>query len=398
MILKMENNENNVQNQEKKQSKGLSVGLVVIMLIAVLIIGIGGGYLLSKNDSLFNKNEAKSNSNNSNTTQSNNTSTQNNTIEQSKASKKIDESKPWVYDADYGKDKAVKTIEPWNNEVNPNSKDDLVVPYININSAAGENANKKIKELYEEMYERYATNTGNYGKKGCSLKYKFYENEKILSVVIENNNFVVPGGAGECPLYVYNFNLDTLENATNEELAKQTGYNSISEVNEIVNKWIAKEKTDEEIEESGGTITGLVKDTYFIDENNKLNFVYTVAAAGTYDYYMTIDKAKEHITTSSNQNEQILYTYSSGDNAAANGNGEYLYVYEMNNSVIRFKYHTPWNTNDFSGTATKIGQDLYVYEKDNYKIEILLNSMGENSIKVSEYYNGTLASWKNLWK
>ena len=70
----------------------------------------------------------------------------------------------------------------------------------------------------------------------------------------------------------------------------------------------------------------------------------------------------------------------------------------MNDNVIRFKYHTPWNTNDISGTATKIGQNLYVYEKDNYKIEILLNSMGENSIKVSEYNNGTLGSWKNLWK
>lgn len=58
----MENNENNVQNQEKKQSKGLSVGLVIIMLIAVLIIGVGGGYLLSKNDSLFSKNGTQSNS------------------------------------------------------------------------------------------------------------------------------------------------------------------------------------------------------------------------------------------------------------------------------------------------------------------------------------------------
>lgn len=62
----MENNENNVQNQEKKQSKGLSVGLVIIMLIAVLIIGIGGGYLLSKNDNLFYKNETKSNNTNDN--------------------------------------------------------------------------------------------------------------------------------------------------------------------------------------------------------------------------------------------------------------------------------------------------------------------------------------------
>ena len=68
----MENNENNVQNQEKKQSKGISAPLVVIMLIAVLIIGIGGGYLLSKNNQLFNKNENQTNNTNSNNTNDNN--------------------------------------------------------------------------------------------------------------------------------------------------------------------------------------------------------------------------------------------------------------------------------------------------------------------------------------
>ena len=187
--------------------------------------------------------------------------------------------------------------------------------------------------------------------------------------------------------------------ATNEELAKQTGYNSITEVNEIVNKWSEKEKTSGE---SAGTITGLVKDTYFIDANNKLNFVYTAAAAGTYDCAKKVDEVRENIsnqtTSNNNSNENVLYTYSSGDNAAMNGNPEILYVYEMNDSNIKFKYHTPWNANDVNGIATKTSQDLYVYEKDNYKIEILLNSMGENSVKVSEYNNGTLESWINLWK
>ena len=70
----MENNENNVQNQEKKQKKGLSTPLVVVMLIAVLIIGIGGGYLLSKNDNLFNKNGTQLNNNNNNESQNQNTS------------------------------------------------------------------------------------------------------------------------------------------------------------------------------------------------------------------------------------------------------------------------------------------------------------------------------------
>ena len=78
----MENNENNVQNQEKKQKKGLSTPLVVVMLIAMLIIGIGGGYLLSNNDNLFNKNGAQSNNTNN---------IENNITEQNKISKKIDE-------------------------------------------------------------------------------------------------------------------------------------------------------------------------------------------------------------------------------------------------------------------------------------------------------------------
>lgn len=103
-------------------------------------------------------------------------------------------------------------------------------------------------------------------------------------------------------------------------------------------------------------------------------------------------------TTSSTENEKVLYTYASGDNAAAHGNGELLYVYEMNDNVIRFKYRAPWNEEDISGTATKSSQDLYVYEKGTYKIELLLNSMGNNSIKVSEYTNGNIQSWKNLWK
>lgn len=102
--------------------------------------------------------------------------------------------------------------------------------------------------------------------------------------------------------------------------------------------------------------------------------------------------------TSSNQDESALYVYSSGDNAAAHGNGEYLYVYEMNDKKIKFKYHTPWNKDDISGTAMKIEQDLYAYEKDNFKIELLLNSMGDNSIKVTEYNNKEVTSWKNLWK
>lgn len=95
--------------------------------------------------------------------------------------------------------------------------------------------------------------------------------------------------------------------------------------------------------------------------------------------------------------DKVLYIYSSGDNAAANGNPEVLYVYKMNDNVIEFKYHTPWNTDDIKGTAKKTDSNTYTYVNGDYKIELLLHSMGENSIKVTEYKNDTVLSWKNLW-
>ena len=70
----MENNENNIQSQETKKTNGISAPLVIIMLISVLIIGIGGGYLLSKNDNIFNQN--KTQSNNTNNTENNTTEIQ----------------------------------------------------------------------------------------------------------------------------------------------------------------------------------------------------------------------------------------------------------------------------------------------------------------------------------
>ena len=98
------------------------------------------------------------------------------------------------------------------------------------------------------------------------------------------------------------------------------------------------------------------------------------------------------------EEQNVIYVYSSGDNAALNGNPELLYVYEKDDNMIKFKYHTPWNLNDVEGIANKRKADTYVYEEGIKKIEFLLNSMGENSIKVTEYENNSLSSEKTLWK
>lgn len=235
----MENNENNIQNQEKKQSKGLSVGLVIIMLIAVLIIGIGGGYLLSKNDSLFSKNETKSNSNNSNTTQSdNNTSTENNTTEQSKASKKIDESKPWVYDANYGDGKEDKKISPEHSNDIYSTMNKLKVPYINVNSEYAKNLNSEIKKIYDNAYNEFGTETVNQGGNTVTnvreIKYETYNKNNILSIVLTINSGVLNGGITH-EYKTYNIDLGTLNKASLLDVGKAAGFQSQDELDKAIN-------------------------------------------------------------------------------------------------------------------------------------------------------------------
>lgn len=103
-------------------------------------------------------------------------------------------------------------------------------------------------------------------------------------------------------------------------------------------------------------------------------------------------------TTNNIFDKEELFVYSSADNSAARGYPELLYVYDINDNKIVFKYHAPWFEEDVKGEAIKAEENTYIYEKDNYKIEILLSDEGENSVKVTEYKDNELVSWKNLWK
>lgn len=96
---------------------------------------------------------------------------------------------------------------------------------------------------------------------------------------------------------------------------------------------------------------------------------------------------------------EILYSYTSADSNAANGDPITVDVYEINNSDFKFKYHSTWNETDIEGIAKKVQDKLYVYEYNNQKIEFLFDSFGENSLGVSEFNSdGTLSSKINLFK
>lgn len=93
--------------------------------------------------------------------------------------------------------------------------------------------------------------------------------------------------------------------------------------------------------------------------------------------------------------KKILYLYTSGDDNAMKGDPETLKIYSMDDTKLDFQYHAVWNEKDISGIAQKTDKNKYVYEEDNYKIELNLN---EDSIEVKEYTNEQFTSTVNLFK
>ena len=107
----------NVNKISKARNKNLTIVLVVIIILLILAIGVCAGLWFAGDTTkiINNKEEVVK--------------------EEENTSKKIDETKPWVYDADYSKDKENKIVEDYD------FNKDVKVPYININSKDAEKVN-----------------------------------------------------------------------------------------------------------------------------------------------------------------------------------------------------------------------------------------------------------------
>jgi len=97
-----------------------------------------------------------------------------------KTSKKIDESKDWVYDADYLKEnKKIYQDSAKTEEYAVNSNKDLIVPYININLEYAKTVNENIKALYDDYYSKYGTEYKNpYNKESKEYNHYVLEYDK----------------------------------------------------------------------------------------------------------------------------------------------------------------------------------------------------------------------------
>lgn len=201
-------------------------------------------------------------------------------IKQEQVQKKIDASKEWVYDADYGfENKVLK--DPWGTATF-NSKDMLIVPYININSEYANSINKEIKELYEREYADFAK-TAERNLVWINIKYEYFYNDDILSVMIWKKKGLMNAGVSNT-FTTYNINLKTLNKATLEDCYKAIGYNSKEQLDLSINSTISDEIKNEHLLQD---VTWNY-DELFIDRNGKINLIVPSPAMDI--KYVTIEK------------------------------------------------------------------------------------------------------------
>lgn len=247
----------------KKENRGLMI-LVVILLIVAVVVGAFVGYKrAAQNDK---KNDIDS-----------------------KSVAKLDESKDYVYDADYtGVYKNQYTEYTSGNTTIKLS--DLKVPYINIDSYYAGHTNGELEALYKDRAERFDSCAR--GNIGCAsaTRYEAYKYNDILSVVVIYS-FVFENG-----YKTYNFDLKTGNEISYDEMITRLGYDKNTLLDK--EKEVIKKKMDEtnntshydltktcggvvDVEENCYDIAyKMLEDSindnsilYFADENGKFNII-----------------------------------------------------------------------------------------------------------------------------
>ena len=237
---------NNKKNKPNKKNNSKITILVVVIIILVLVLAVIIGVGISK--------KQNNNDNSVNTSE-------NSEKEEIKTGKKLDENKPWVYDADYGKDNEEKKLKPlYSNEIY-SSIDMIRIPYININSKDAIALNNELKDLYNELYTTFGKN----GETVRGASYKVYNRNNILSILLEIDSGVLNGGMNR-DYKTYNFNLETLNKADLFEVAQIEGFKNKEDLNKAINNSLLKAKKDLKVSENATRND----DIYYINSNGEL--------------------------------------------------------------------------------------------------------------------------------
>ena len=155
----------------KKNNKGV-ISLLIVIIIILLVLCV----LFARGTISFNSNETIDNDINENVNDNNNNDNNDNIL-------KLDSSKEWVYDADYNLPTNKESYYGYSDHTKLISASDLVLPYINIDSADAKKVNQEIYKLYEDLITKFNENL----KEEIwftLVEYETYTNNNIISVVI----------------------------------------------------------------------------------------------------------------------------------------------------------------------------------------------------------------------
>lgn len=283
---------------EEKNGKKISLSTCLLILALIVIIVMGVFIFKLYNDKSL---EMQKNKNlNSEVSSLNNTVVElqekldtisnilnpSNSDSNSLVSKK-DESKDWIYDAEYPKNVSKESYHLGKETFYAK---DIVVPYINIDSSYADECNKEIKEVFDEAISTF--NDGVKDGASCVTKceYEKYIKDDVLSVILY---YSVPLND---QFYTYNINLKTGEQVSYEELYKIAGFDSSnidSKVETAITNAMKKETSgvssngypsgtnfDTYNDESITNYKNSIKNNsleYFLSNNEKLNVVVTLS-------------------------------------------------------------------------------------------------------------------------
>ena len=283
-----------MDNQKKN-----TVLYVLIVILFVLVLALGGYIIYDKtqNDKPTTPNDTLNTDTNTNNLVS-----------------KVDDTKDWIYDAEYSKN---VTADSYSTGYNTYYSKDIVVPYINVKSSYADSSNSDIKNVFEDAIKTYNNGVSDKMTFVDECGYKKYVNNDSLSIVLTY-------GVGATDVvhpkyYTYNINLKTGNQLSYEEAYSIAGFNS-SNINSKVENKITAIMQDElkdlkdpnkDTGDGGYYPEGTNFDTYnnesitnyrnsisnntlkyFLSDNGKLNVVVKLsipAGTGEFDTIITID-------------------------------------------------------------------------------------------------------------
>lgn len=211
--------------------------------------------------------------NNKQVTTPNNGSNENNVIS------KLDNTKDWVYNAEYEKN---VNADSYSTSYNTYYAKDIVVPFININSSYAILSNNEIKNVFNDAINAYNKGISDKTTYVDKCNYSKYINNDVLSVLltlgIGATDIVRPN------YYIYNIDLKTGDKLSYKDVYSSAGFDS-SNINDKVEKAITNVMKEElkGFEYPDGTNF----DTY---NNESITNYKNSISNGTLKYFLSNDK------------------------------------------------------------------------------------------------------------